>query len=134
MSVIEIMPLRASPAVVDMLCEMLIEAVAAGGSVSFMHPLATEPARTFWSESLAAAAQGKRVVLGAWEGETLIGRHLTQINYDAISGSIVVFNFRNRTYFHALAEKYASICCACVFHQPFFFAGKAGFQEFNFIG
>jgi ribosomal protein S18 acetylase RimI-like enzyme len=73
MSDIEIMPLRASPAVVDMLCEMLIEAVAAGGSVSFMHPLATEPARTFWSESLAAAAQGKRVVLGAWEGETLIG-------------------------------------------------------------
>jgi len=73
MSGIEIMPLRASPAVVDMLSDMLIEAVAAGGSVSFMHPLATESARTFWTESLTADSRGKRVILGAWDGKTLIG-------------------------------------------------------------
>jgi ribosomal protein S18 acetylase RimI-like enzyme len=38
-----------------------------------MHPLAREAARTFWSEALGAADRGERIVLGAFDGETLAG-------------------------------------------------------------
>jgi ribosomal protein S18 acetylase RimI-like enzyme len=38
-----------------------------------MHPLAPETARTFWSDALAAAKRGERLVLGAFDGETLAG-------------------------------------------------------------
>jgi ribosomal protein S18 acetylase RimI-like enzyme len=55
------------------LCEILIEVVANGGSVSFMHPLAPEVAADFWTRSLAAADAGRRVVLGAWLGGELVG-------------------------------------------------------------
>ena len=47
--------------------------VANGGSVSFMHPLAPEVADAFWEGSLAAAARGERIVLGAFDGERLVG-------------------------------------------------------------
>ena len=70
---IEIRVLQPSAAVIEMLSDILIETVAAGGSVSFMHPLARDVARAFWQESLEAAARGRRVVLGAWDGELLAG-------------------------------------------------------------
>jgi ribosomal protein S18 acetylase RimI-like enzyme len=70
---IQIKPLSPSPDIRAMLSEMLIEAVADGGSVSFMHPLPPEVANAFWENSLAAAARGERVVLGALEGEKLVG-------------------------------------------------------------
>ena len=54
------------------LAELLIETVAAGGSVSFMHPLDRDTARAFWRRSLAAAARGERVVLGACDPD-LVG-------------------------------------------------------------
>jgi len=54
------------------LSELLVETVANGGSVSFMHPLALETADAFWRDSLAAAARGDRIVLGAFDGEKLI--------------------------------------------------------------
>jgi ribosomal protein S18 acetylase RimI-like enzyme len=73
MSRIEIRPLSASPKVRDMLSEILIEVVANGGSVSFMHPLAPEAANAFWCASLAAADRGERIVLGAWDGDLLVG-------------------------------------------------------------
>ena len=73
MSKIEIRPLNASPQIRAMLSEILIEVVANGGSVSFMHPLAQADAEAFWDGSLAAADRGERVVLGAWDGETLAG-------------------------------------------------------------
>lgn len=57
----------------DQLCEILVETVAAGGSVSFMHPLARPDAEAFWVGSLASAGRGGRMVLGAWDGETLAG-------------------------------------------------------------
>jgi len=38
-----------------------------------MHPLAPESARTFWRDALAAAKRGERLVLGAFDGETLAG-------------------------------------------------------------
>ena len=62
-----------SPAVSSMLAELLIETVAGGGSVSFMHPLDRETARVFWHDALDSAARGERVVLGAWDGDALVG-------------------------------------------------------------
>jgi ribosomal protein S18 acetylase RimI-like enzyme len=70
---IQITPLKASPAIRRSLSEILIEVVANGGSVSFMHPLPLEVADAFWERSLAAADRGERVVLGAFDGERLIG-------------------------------------------------------------
>jgi ribosomal protein S18 acetylase RimI-like enzyme len=73
MAEFEIRPLSADDGVLDQLAEILVETVAHGGSVSFMHPLAPDQARAFWTGSLAAAARGERVVLGAWDGGTLAG-------------------------------------------------------------
>lgn len=73
MSSIEIRPLVRSFETLRALAEILVETVAAGGSVSFMHPLPLDAAIAFWDESLAAAARGERVVLGAFEGDDLIG-------------------------------------------------------------
>jgi ribosomal protein S18 acetylase RimI-like enzyme len=56
-----------------MLVEILVETVAEGGSVSFMHPLAPEVAGAFWDGALAAAVRGERIVLGAWEDDRLVG-------------------------------------------------------------
>jgi ribosomal protein S18 acetylase RimI-like enzyme len=70
---IRISCLGPSPALSATLSEILIEVVANGGSVSFMHPLEPEQAKAFWDASLAAAAEGKRIVLGAWAGEALAG-------------------------------------------------------------
>jgi ribosomal protein S18 acetylase RimI-like enzyme len=53
------------------LSSILVEVVANGASVHFMHPLAAEDAAAFWSRSLAAADAGERVVLGAFVGEAL---------------------------------------------------------------
>ena len=73
MAGIEIKPLSPSPAIRATLSEMLIEAVANGGSVSYMHPLAPEVANAFWENALAAVARGERIVLGAFDGNQLIG-------------------------------------------------------------
>ena len=73
MSSIEIEALTDATRTRDMLVDILIETVAAGGSVSFMHPLARAAAEAFWEKSLRAAARGERVVLGAWDGAALIG-------------------------------------------------------------
>ena len=73
MTDIQIGPLSATPEIRAMLSEILIEVVANGGSVSFMHPLAQAAADAFWDDALAAADRGERIVLGAWDGETLAG-------------------------------------------------------------
>lgn len=73
MSSIEIKALTQTAQTHAMLVDMLIETVAAGGSVSFMHPLAPDAAGAFWNKSLVAAARGERSVLGAWDGQVLIG-------------------------------------------------------------
>lgn len=72
MSGIKIRALTASPEICEMLSEILMEAVANGGSVSFMHPLAPEMATALWDGALAAADRGERIVLGAWDGEVLV--------------------------------------------------------------
>lgn len=60
-----------TPASRAALADLLVETVAAGGSVSFMHPLARDDAEAFWAGSLAAAARGERIVFGAFLGEEL---------------------------------------------------------------
>ena len=70
---LEIATLTSAPDTIAALAELLVETVANGGSVSFMHPLAPETAAAFWAASLAAADAGRRVVLGAWAGGELAG-------------------------------------------------------------
>ena len=70
---IRIAPLMVTPDICAALSEMLVETVAHGGSVSFMHPLPQAAADAFWQGSLNAAARGERIVLGAFDGDTLIG-------------------------------------------------------------
>ena len=70
---IQIKTLKSSPDICAALSEMLIETVANGGSVSFMHPLPLQSAEAFWRDALASADRGERIVLGAFDGEELIG-------------------------------------------------------------
>jgi len=70
---IKIRSLQSSPDTCARLSEMLVEAVANGGSVSFMHPLPLQEANAFWRDSLGSADRGERIVLGAFDGEELIG-------------------------------------------------------------
>lgn len=60
------------PHVRGALSELLIETVASGGSVSFMHPLPPATADAFWRDCLASAARGERIVLGAFDGDGLV--------------------------------------------------------------
>jgi ribosomal protein S18 acetylase RimI-like enzyme len=69
----DIVALRPAPTVIAGLADTLVEAVAHGASVSFLHPLARETAAAFWTKSLAAAAAGERVVLGAVEAGEIAG-------------------------------------------------------------
>jgi ribosomal protein S18 acetylase RimI-like enzyme len=73
MSEIKIAPLKDAPEIRGALSEILVEVVANGGSVSFLHPLPLEVAENFWERSLAAAARGERIVLGAFDDERLVG-------------------------------------------------------------
>lgn len=73
MSDLVVRPLAADPAIIDALSALIIETVAGGGSVSFMHPLSLDEARAFWRSSLEATAAGRRVVFGAFDGERLVG-------------------------------------------------------------
>ena len=69
----DIVELHASGETTRALADLLIETVANGGSVSFMHPLSVADASAFWSRSLEAADAGGRVILGAMEGDELVG-------------------------------------------------------------
>jgi ribosomal protein S18 acetylase RimI-like enzyme len=73
MAPIEIRALHDAPEIREALSEMLVEAVASGGSVSFMHPLAPDMADAFWRDSLASAQRGGRIVLGAFDAGRLVG-------------------------------------------------------------
>jgi hypothetical protein len=67
-----IAPLTDQPDIRSALSELLLETVASGGSVSFMHPLSVDVADAFWRDSLAAASRGERIVLGAFDGDNLV--------------------------------------------------------------
>jgi GNAT superfamily N-acetyltransferase len=66
MADIDIRALSASAGSTDALADLLVEAVAAGGSVGFMHPLSIADARAFWRDALASAERGERIVFGAF--------------------------------------------------------------------
>ncbi|MFE0015236.1 GNAT family N-acetyltransferase [Mesorhizobium sp. NPDC059054] len=73
MTAIDIRPLAGSAETIETLAEILVETVAAGGSVSFMHPLSLDAAKTFWTEAMAAALRGERAILGAFDNDALVG-------------------------------------------------------------
>lgn len=73
MPALEIRALSSSAEILSMLSELLIDVVAHGGSVGFMHPLPPPQAQAFWRNSLAAADIGARIVLGAFDEDTLVG-------------------------------------------------------------
>jgi ribosomal protein S18 acetylase RimI-like enzyme len=79
MGEVRIAPLADEPSVRAALGRMLVEVVADGGSVGFMHPLGIDEAEGFWSGSLQAAKRGERVVLGAFDDEDLIGTVTLQL-------------------------------------------------------
>jgi ribosomal protein S18 acetylase RimI-like enzyme len=70
---LEVSVLRASPETLAQLSEILIEVVASGGSVGFMHPLDAGAAVDYWEDALAAADRDERVVFGVWDGDVLAG-------------------------------------------------------------
>ncbi|MDB5414674.1 MAG: family N-acetyltransferase [Rubritepida sp.] len=53
--------------------EILIACVAAGASVTFLHPLSKEKSRGYWKRVSTEVAQGHRVLLGAWVDGALAG-------------------------------------------------------------
>jgi GNAT superfamily N-acetyltransferase len=55
------------------LADVLIDCVAGGASVSFMHPLAGERALGFWRRCAAEAERGERVLLVAEDDEGIAG-------------------------------------------------------------
>jgi GNAT superfamily N-acetyltransferase len=69
---VEIVALESSQDTVVALADVLVETVANGGSVSFMHPLQPGLAAAFWARSLAEADAGRRVVLGAVDDGHLV--------------------------------------------------------------
>jgi ribosomal protein S18 acetylase RimI-like enzyme len=68
-----IRPLTSSPETIAALADLLVETVASGGSVSFMHPLSVEAAAAFWTASLGSADRGERIVLGVYLDDMLAG-------------------------------------------------------------
>jgi ribosomal protein S18 acetylase RimI-like enzyme len=73
MRALDIRPLTPDPETLAGLANLLIETVAGGGSVSFMHPVSLEDARNFWTDWLASAALGDKVALGAFVDGELVG-------------------------------------------------------------
>lgn len=57
----------------EALARILIDTVAGNGSVGFMHPLSMDEALAFWDGAFAAAGRGERLILGALDGEQLLG-------------------------------------------------------------
>src|ERR1700749_982290 len=72
MTDIAIAPLTDQPHIRRALSALLVETVAHGGSVSFMHPLSPELADAFWRKSVASAARGEPGVLGPFDGATVV--------------------------------------------------------------
>ncbi len=58
---------------VDALAALLVDTVAANGSVGFMHPLDVGDAAAFWDGALQSSARGERIVLCAWLDARLVG-------------------------------------------------------------
>ncbi|TWO69919.1 GNAT family N-acetyltransferase [Caenimonas sedimenti] len=55
------------------LADVLLDCVAGGASVSFMHPLSRERATAFWEHVAASAARGERALFVAEDGQGIVG-------------------------------------------------------------
>lgn len=58
---------------IDGLCDVLIDCVEGGASVSFMYPITREKAERFWRSSAESAARGERIILVAEDGDRIVG-------------------------------------------------------------
>lgn len=58
---------------VQALAEVLIDCVAGGASVSFMHPLSQEKAQAFWRGVVEGVARGERALLVAEDDTGIVG-------------------------------------------------------------
>jgi GNAT superfamily N-acetyltransferase len=63
----------AARAAVARLADVLIDCVARGASVSFMHPLSRSRAEAFWSDVADGVARGDRILLAAFVGGEIVG-------------------------------------------------------------
>ena len=64
---------RVTAAEIGDLAELLIDCVAGGASVSFMHPLSREKAAAFWSLVAADVAAGGRALFVAEDEQGIVG-------------------------------------------------------------
>jgi len=71
--VVEMLDAAAAASAERRLAEILIACVAAGASVSYLHPLSREKSRAFWKRVSTDVAQGHRVLLAAWAEGHLAG-------------------------------------------------------------
>jgi GNAT superfamily N-acetyltransferase len=55
------------------LCDVLIDCVEGGASVSFMHPMTRAKAESFWNAAAASLARGERLVLVAEDERGICG-------------------------------------------------------------
>ncbi len=62
-----------TPRDLDGLCDVLVDCVDGGASVSFMHPMTREKAETFWRDVGASVAKGKRILVVAEDEDGIIG-------------------------------------------------------------
>jgi GNAT superfamily N-acetyltransferase len=61
------------PAEVEALCDVLIDCVEGGASVSFMSPMTRDKAMSFWSATSASLARGERAVIVAEDARSIVG-------------------------------------------------------------
>lgn len=63
---------RIDEATGSQLAETLIEAVASGGSISFMHPVSEEKASNFWKRIGESVERGERILLVARDDQGIV--------------------------------------------------------------
>ena len=61
------------PAEIDALADVLVDCVAGGASVSFMHPMSLETARSFWRSVAREVEAGDRILLVAEDTGGIVG-------------------------------------------------------------
>ncbi|MDX2039255.1 MAG: GNAT family N-acetyltransferase [Isosphaeraceae bacterium] len=64
---------RLEGSAIDTLADVLIDCVEGGASVGFMHPLAPERARSFWSRVASDLERGSRCLLAAEVAGAIVG-------------------------------------------------------------
>ena len=62
------------------LCDVLIDCVVGGASVSFVLPMTAEKAESFWRNAIQGAAQGDRVILVAEDHHGIAGTVTVLLN------------------------------------------------------